>query len=130
MVTPLSAPSNAVRITSTGPQAMKVAENDAIQIGCTYELESSDSGSLDIEWSIISPDSTQPDHIILTFVHDQVFDYPSPVTGRFGFLDPDPSKGNASVRVSSLTISDTNTFQCKVKKAPGIDTRKVTVGVL
>ncbi|XP_067884414.1 coxsackievirus and adenovirus receptor homolog, partial [Heterodontus francisci] len=119
--------SNAVRITSTGAQTVQVAEHDDIQISCTYKLESSDSGSLDIEWSIMSPDTTKQDRIILTYVHDQMFEYPSPVSGRFGFIDADPSNGNASVRIRDLRSSDTNTFQCKVKKAPGIDTRKVTV---
>ncbi|XP_041065191.1 coxsackievirus and adenovirus receptor homolog [Carcharodon carcharias] len=125
----MAALSNALRITSAGPQTVHVAENDEVQIGCIYRLDSTDTGSLDIEWSIVSPDTTKQDRMILTYVHEQVFDYPNPLLGRFEFSESDPSAGNASVRIRALQTSDTNTFQCKVKKAPGIDTRKVTVRV-
>lgn len=125
----LTGPSGAVRITSGGPQTVYVAEGNNILISCVFELDSGDAGELDIEWAIINPDTTERDVIILTYVHGQVFDYPSVFSSRFSFVEADPSKGNASVNVLALRIGDTNTFQCKVKKAPGIDTRKVTMGV-
>ncbi|XP_078064194.1 coxsackievirus and adenovirus receptor homolog [Mustelus asterias] len=125
----LGAVSRALRITSTGTQTLYVAENQDIEIGCIYEVEAEDIGSLDIEWTIISPDTMQQDRVILTYLHDQQFEYLNPLSGRFGFMEVDPSHGNASVRIRNLQASDTNTFQCKVKKAPGIDSRKVTVGV-
>ncbi|XP_048476719.1 coxsackievirus and adenovirus receptor homolog [Rhincodon typus] len=125
----IAALANAVRITSTGPQTLHTAENDDVDIGCEYRLEPTDLGPLDVEWSIMSPDTTKVDRVVLTYVHEEVFEYPSPVSGRLSFLEVDPSLGNASVRLTSLQITDTNTFQCKVKKAPGIDSRKVTVGV-
>ncbi|XP_059498794.1 coxsackievirus and adenovirus receptor homolog isoform X4 [Stegostoma tigrinum] len=133
----------ALRITSTGPQTLHVAEGESADIGCQYQVEATDLGALDVEWSIMSPDTTKVDQVVslydrgqhgdryrvLTYAHEEVFEYPSPVSGRLSFLEADPSLGNASVRLVSLRITDTNTFQCKVKKAPGIDSRKVTVGV-
>lgn len=48
---------------------------------------------------------------------------------RFKFTG-DPSKGDASVSISDVRGSDTATYQCKVKKAPGVDMRKITLVVL
>lgn len=48
---------------------------------------------------------------------------------RFKFVG-DPSNGDATVSFSNLKVSDTATYQCKVKKTPGIDSRKVTLVVL
>lgn len=42
----------------------------------------------------------------------------------------DPSQGDASISVSDAKASDTATYQCKVKKAPGVDMRKVTLVVM
>lgn len=41
-----------------------------------------------------------------------------------------PKLGDASISISDLRISDTGTYQCKVKKAPGVDMRKVTLVVM
>lgn len=51
------------------------------------------------------------------------------VSARFSFTG-DPALGDASIAVSDLRGSDTATYQCKVKKAPGVDMRKVTLVVL
>lgn len=48
---------------------------------------------------------------------------------RFSFTN-DPSQGDASLTVTDVRASDTNTYQCKVKKLPGTDARKVTLVVL
>ncbi len=39
-------------------------------------------------------------------------------------------QGDATVSISDVRVSDTATYQCKVKKAPGVDTRKVTLVVM
>lgn len=51
------------------------------------------------------------------------------VSARFAFTG-DPTQGDASIAVSDLRAADTATYQCKVKKAPGVDMRKVTLVVL
>ena len=42
----------------------------------------------------------------------------------------DPKTGDATVSISDAVVSDTGTYQCKVKKAPGVDMRKVTLVVM
>lgn len=51
------------------------------------------------------------------------------VSSRFTFTG-NPPQGDASISVTDLRGSDTATYQCKVKKAPGVDMRKVTLVVL
>lgn len=51
------------------------------------------------------------------------------VSGRFSFTG-NPALGDASIAVTDLKGSDTATYQCKVKKAPGVDMRKVTLVVM
>lgn len=41
-----------------------------------------------------------------------------------------PVLGDASISISAVKVSDTATYQCKVKKAPGVDMRKVTLVVM
>lgn len=41
-----------------------------------------------------------------------------------------PTQGDASISISDIRVSDTATYQCKVKKAPGVDVRKVTLVVM
>ncbi len=46
------------------------------------------------------------------------------------FTATDPSQGDASLSISSLTASHAGTYQCKVKKAPGVDSRKISLIVM
>lgn len=50
--------------------------------------------------------------------------------GRVHFNSPDPKTGDASINLTSLQPSDTGTYQCKVKKAPGIRSRKMQLTVM
>ncbi|XP_023682753.1 V-set and immunoglobulin domain-containing protein 8b [Paramormyrops kingsleyae] len=121
----------AMQITSTGPQTIQKALGEAVTLGCTYSPGVSDTGELDIEWSIISPDMTQKDRLVLSFTGGQVFGYgPSGRMQQMNFSSPNPANGDASVTLTNLKPSDTSTYQCKVKKAPGVDMRKQTLVVL
>lgn len=67
---------------------------------------------------------------ILSFTGGLMHQYgDSSLSKRFNFIG-DPKQGDASISVSDLRLSDTATYQCKVKKAPGVDTRKVTLVVM
>ncbi|XP_026198303.1 V-set and immunoglobulin domain-containing protein 8b [Anabas testudineus] len=120
----------AMQITSSGPQTIQNAQGDTVNLGCTYTPASQDTGELDIEWSALSPDMTQKDTLVLSYAGGQTHMFGDPsLSKRFKFTG-DPSKGDASVSISDVRGSDTATYQCKVKKAPGVDMRKITLVVL
>ncbi|XP_061529039.1 V-set and immunoglobulin domain-containing protein 8b isoform X1 [Phycodurus eques] len=126
----------AMQVTSTGPQTIQKAQAQNVLLGCTYTPGLQDTGELDIEWSNVSPDMTQKDKLhsmfvcqILAYTEGRILNYDSSLSGRLRFTG-DPKHGDASVSLSDLRISDTATYQCKVKKAPGVDMRKVTIVVM
>ncbi|XP_041958317.1 V-set and immunoglobulin domain-containing protein 8b [Alosa sapidissima] len=122
--------SHCMVVTSTGPQTIKKAQGESVSLGCTYSPSPSDTGALDIEWSIISPDMTQKDKLILSYSGGQEYRLGDPaLMKRLRFVGV-PGNGDATIEITSLLVSDTATYQCKVKKTPGVDSRKVTVVVL
>lgn len=54
----------AMQVTSSGPQTTKMAQGKTVILGCTYSPGSSDTGELDIEWSNVSPDMTKKDKLV------------------------------------------------------------------
>lgn len=54
----------AMQITSTGPQTIQSAAGTTVKLGCTYTPAAADTGPLDIEWSNVSPDMTQKDKVV------------------------------------------------------------------
>nr|XP_020446197.1 coxsackievirus and adenovirus receptor homolog [Monopterus albus] len=120
----------AMQITSTGPQTIQKPEGDTVNLGCAYTAGPQDSGDLDIEWSSLSPDMTQKDTLILSYAGGQTLYYGDPsLSKRLQFI-ADPAQGDASINISNVRPSDTATYKCKVKKTPGVDTRKVTLAVM
>lgn len=53
-----------MRVTSTGPQTIQKAEGESVTLGCSYTPSPFDTGELDIEWSVVSPDTTQKDQMV------------------------------------------------------------------
>ncbi|KAM4615733.1 V-set and immunoglobulin domain-containing protein 8b [Polymixia lowei] len=120
----------AMQVTSTGPQTINWAQGGKVTLGCTYTPGPSDTGELDIEWSNVSPDMTQKDQLVLSYTGGQTLHYgDAGLSERLGFVG-DPKQGDASISISDLRVSDTATYQCKVKKAPGVDMRKLTLVVM
>lgn len=67
---------------------------------------------------------------ILSYTGGQTHRYGDPtISSRFQFTG-DPKVGDASIAISDARVSDTATYQCKVKKAPGMDTHKLTLMVM
>lgn len=54
----------AMQITSSGPQTIQQPEGQTVTLGCTYTPGTGDTGDLDIEWSNVSPDMTQKDTLV------------------------------------------------------------------
>lgn len=54
----------AMTITSTGPQTLQLPQGEQTTLGCTYTSAPEDTGDLDIEWTLVSPDTTQKDEVV------------------------------------------------------------------
>lgn len=54
----------AMKVTSMGLQAIQKAAGDSMILNCSYTPGPLDTGELDIEWSVVSPDSTQKDQMV------------------------------------------------------------------
>lgn len=54
----------AMKVTSTGSQTIHKAAGDSVILNCSYTPGPLDTGELDIEWSVVSPDSTQKDQMV------------------------------------------------------------------
>ncbi|KAK5608573.1 hypothetical protein CRENBAI_023690 [Crenichthys baileyi] len=68
---------------------------------------------------------------VILYSGDRVYeDYYEPMKGRVHFNTPDPKSGDASINLTGLKSTDSGTYQCKVKKAPGIGSRKMQLIVM
>lgn len=54
----------AMVVTSTGPQTFQKAQGETVELGCAYTAGPQDTGELDIEWYNVSPDMTQKDKLV------------------------------------------------------------------
>uniref|UniRef100_A0A3Q2FZE1 Ig-like domain-containing protein n=1 Tax=Cyprinodon variegatus TaxID=28743 RepID=A0A3Q2FZE1_CYPVA len=117
-------------VTSTGLWTIQRAEGDRVTLGCTYTLSQLDTGEIDIEWSLLSPDTTKKDQMLLSYTSGTKYYHGGSRDAEgFSFAAGDPSKGDASLSISQLSRVHSATYQCKVKKSPGVDTRKVSLVV-
>ncbi|KAF4082673.1 hypothetical protein AMELA_G00154340 [Ameiurus melas] len=121
----------AMKITSNGPQTLQLAQGAQTTLGCTYTPGPEDVGELDIEWTLVSPDTTQKDKVLLSYSGGSKYFHGDPELMKgVDFAMSDPSQGDASLSIAELTAAHTGTYQCKVKKAPGLDMRKITLQIL
>ncbi|KAM9294149.1 V-set and immunoglobulin domain-containing protein 8 [Gastrophryne carolinensis] len=121
---------SAVSIQEPSTETITKAKGDSVTLGCTYVLDPMETGNIDIEWSKMNPDSTGLDTVILTYMDNAIVPKgPSSLIGRLSFTAMDPSNGDASITLAHLDVSDSATYQCKVKKNPGVASRKVKITV-
>lgn len=68
---------------------------------------------------------------VILYSGDRAYeDYYEPMRGRVHFNSADPKTGDASINLTGLKSSDSGTYQCKVKKAPGIRSKKMLLRVM
>lgn len=68
---------------------------------------------------------------VILYSGDRAYEnYYEPLKGRVHFNSADPKNGDASINLTGLKSSDSGTYQCKVKKAPGIRSRKMLLIVM
>ncbi|XP_062870775.1 V-set and immunoglobulin domain-containing protein 8a [Trichomycterus rosablanca] len=122
---------SAMRLTSTGLQSLQLAQGEKAILGCTYMPDPADVGDLDIEWTLISPDTTQKDQLMISFSGGiKYFHAGQELLKGVDFLAADPSFGDASLSIESLTSAHAGTYQCKVKKSPGVDMLRISLVVM
>ncbi|CAG5876339.1 unnamed protein product [Menidia menidia] len=120
-----------LEITSTGQEPIQKAKGQSVKLDCQFTLAPEDSGPLDIEWSLLASDNQKEDKVVILYSGDRTYeDYYEPMIGRVHFNSPDPKKGDASINLTGLKPTDSGTYQCKVKKAPGIRSKKMQLIVM
>ncbi|KAM6140098.1 coxsackievirus and adenovirus receptor [Pterocles gutturalis] len=107
------------------------AQGEKVTLPCTFVLSEEDNGPLDIEWVLIPADNQKQEEIIIMYSADRIYNvYYASVTGRMQFSSPDPGSGDGSLDILNLKSADTGMYQCKVKKAPGVQSQKIQLTVL
>lgn len=116
---------------TTPDQMIEKAKGETAYMPCKFTLSPEDQGPLDIEWLLSPSDNQQVDQVIILYSGDKIYDdyYPD-LKGRVHFTSSDLKSGDASINVTNLQLSDTGTYQCKVKKAPGVGSKKIQLKVL
>ncbi|KAG9263234.1 coxsackievirus and adenovirus receptor homolog [Astyanax mexicanus] len=120
-----------LEITSTGTTSIEKASGESVKLDCQFTLASEDSGPLDIEWSLQPSDNQKEEIVVILYSGDRAYEhYYPPLNGRVHFNSADPKSGDASINLLRVEAKDTGTYQCKVKKAPGIRSRKILLTVM
>ncbi|XP_023443808.2 V-set and immunoglobulin domain-containing protein 8 [Dasypus novemcinctus] len=122
---------SAVRINGDGQEILYLAEGDNVRLGCPYILDPEDYGpnGLDIEWMQVNSDPAHPENVFLTYQDKRINHGNFPhLQQRVRFAASDPSQFDASINLMNLQVSDTATYECRVKKTT-MASRKVIVTV-
>ncbi|KAK6296616.1 hypothetical protein J4Q44_G00327580 [Coregonus suidteri] len=100
-------------LTAGAQTEMKRVVGDNTTLPCHHQFWQSNAQSLDIEWLLQKPNSKQ--RVIITFFGGQV--YTNEVTSEASRLSfaGDYLKGDASLLLSDLQLTDSGEYYCKVK---------------
>uniref|UniRef100_A0A8C4Y7J5 Ig-like domain-containing protein n=1 Tax=Gopherus evgoodei TaxID=1825980 RepID=A0A8C4Y7J5_9SAUR len=120
-----------VTITSTNQPMVEKARGEKVTLPCTFTVSQEDQGPLDVEWVLIPTDNQKKEQTIIMYSVDRIYnDYYEAMNGRVQFTNPDPRSGDGSINIVNLKSADTGTYQCRVKKAPGVESQKIRLTVL
>ncbi|KAF3823019.1 hypothetical protein GH733_010455 [Mirounga leonina] len=122
---------SAVRINGDGQEVLYLAEGDSVRLGCPYILDPEDYGpnGLDIEWMQLNSDPSHRENVFLSYQDKRINHGNLPhLQQRVRFAASDPSQYDASINLMNLQVSDTATYECRVKKTT-MASRKVIVTV-
>ncbi|XP_008330505.1 coxsackievirus and adenovirus receptor homolog [Cynoglossus semilaevis] len=118
-------------ISTSGETFVEKASGQSAMLECRFNVAPGDSGPLDIEWTLLASDNQKEDKVVILYAGDRSYeDYYPPMKGRVHFNAADPKTGDASINLTGLKSTDSGTYLCKVKKAPGIGSRKMQLSVM
>nr|XP_006120266.1 coxsackievirus and adenovirus receptor isoform X1 [Pelodiscus sinensis] len=120
-----------LEITSANQPPIEKAQGEKVTLPCTFTLAPEDQGPLDIEWVLIPTDNQKKEQTIVMYSADRIYNhYYEAMNGRVQFSVPDPQTGDGAINILNLKSTDTGTYQCRVKKAPGVQSQKIQLIVL
>ncbi|XP_018104330.1 coxsackievirus and adenovirus receptor homolog isoform X2 [Xenopus laevis] len=128
LFTPAS--TRALRVEINEPKLFIIPQGEKVVLECKFSLDAADTGTLDIEWSLVASDSQQTDQQIITFAGDKTYTMYDELKDRVQFVSLDPKSGDATIEIINLKQSDSGQYQCKVKKVPGLGSRRISLSVL
>ena len=89
----------------------------SVTLNCEFSLDSENWQHTEIEWNIVPLNREEDDRIIILLTGGMLYnDLYDPLKGRVHFTSPVPQNGDASLTINDLRLTDTGTYQCKVKK--------------
>uniref|UniRef100_A0A8B9KVW6 Ig-like domain-containing protein n=1 Tax=Astyanax mexicanus TaxID=7994 RepID=A0A8B9KVW6_ASTMX len=96
----------------SGQTEMKRVVGDNATLPCHHQLWQADTSLLDIEWLLVKPNAKQK--VVITYFAGRTYDPNEGEPGRLS-LAGDYLKGDASLMISDLSLSDSGEYSCKVK---------------
>ncbi|KAG7484498.1 hypothetical protein MATL_G00050010 [Megalops atlanticus] len=100
------------QLTTYAQTEMKRVVGDNATLPCHHQFWQAEAPTLDIEWLLQKPNSKQ--RVVITYFAGKVFDPNEHEPGRLSFAG-DYLKGDASLLISDLMLTDTGEYTCKVK---------------
>uniref|UniRef100_A0A3Q0SYF8 Ig-like domain-containing protein n=1 Tax=Amphilophus citrinellus TaxID=61819 RepID=A0A3Q0SYF8_AMPCI len=91
---------------------MKKVVGDNATLPCHHQFWVGDDPTLDIEWLLLKPTNRQ--RVVITYFAGRVFDPNEGERGRVAFAG-EYLKGDASLLISDLSLTDSGEYSCKVK---------------
>ncbi|XP_028840638.1 CXADR-like membrane protein [Denticeps clupeoides] len=99
-------------LTAYAKTEMKRVVGDNATLPCHHQLWQANTATMDIEWLLVKPNAKQ--NVVITYFAGQVFDPNEEDAGRVSFA-ADYLRGDASLLISDLSLTDTGEYTCKVK---------------
>uniref|UniRef100_A0A672FIY5 Ig-like domain-containing protein n=1 Tax=Salarias fasciatus TaxID=181472 RepID=A0A672FIY5_SALFA len=91
---------------------MKRVVGENATLPCHHQFWVGDDPTLDIEWLFLKPTNRQ--RVVITYFAGRVFDPNEAERGRVAFAG-EYLKGDASLLISDLSLTDSGEYSCKVK---------------
>uniref|UniRef100_A0A8C4NT70 Ig-like domain-containing protein n=3 Tax=Dicentrarchus labrax TaxID=13489 RepID=A0A8C4NT70_DICLA len=99
-------------LTTCAQTEMKKVVGDNATMPCHHQFWVGDDPTLDIEWLLLKPTNRQ--RVVITYFAGRVFDPNEAERGRVAFAG-EYLKGDASLLISDLSLTDSGEYSCKVK---------------